>query len=358
MTARRILVLGAGAQGRVIAVDLARSLDVAITVADLRPAALPELPNLSGIEADLSDASALARRMAEFDLVVGALPSRLGFGAMRAAIDARRPMVDVSFSAEDPLSLDADARRAGVTIAPDCGLAPGLSHLLAGRMAVTDGPPLELEMMVGGMAQDPAAPYGYVVTWSLEDLLEEYLRPARIRRAGEECTEPPLSDLRPVEVPGVGTLESFLSDGLRTALATMPGIPDMAERTLRWPGHVEAIRPLVAQGRLVEELRARCTREPAKDLVVLVVRARWRDHAVEATLVDRWDEQTGLTAMARTTALTTSVVAQLAAAGGLAGAGVRPLELVAADPGAFPFITDALAARGVGPVRVTRSGTR
>src|SRR5438034_6371455 len=130
----KILVLGGGAQGRVIAADLARSLpDASIHVADVREPALPTLPNLEWIEADCSDSGAVVRRMRDHDLAVGALPSRLGYQTMRAAIEARRNLVDVSFSAEDPLTLDADARRAGVTIVPDCGLAPGLSNLVAGR---------------------------------------------------------------------------------------------------------------------------------------------------------------------------------------------------------------------------------
>ena len=112
---------------------------------------------------------------------MGALPSRLGFGAMQAAIEARRPLVDVSFTSEDPLALDGDARRAGVAIFPDCGLAPGLTHLCAAHATMV-GTPDEITMYVGGVAQDRTRPYGYVVTWSIEDLLEEYVRPARVVR--------------------------------------------------------------------------------------------------------------------------------------------------------------------------------
>src|SRR5262245_40921945 len=126
----KLLVLGGGAQGRVIAADLARALDRAeITVADVRQPSLPALANLRWVEADLSSAAAIAPRMRDYDLIVGALPSRFGYGAMQAAIEAKRDLVDVSFSAENPLELDAEARRAGVAILPDCGLAPGLSHL-------------------------------------------------------------------------------------------------------------------------------------------------------------------------------------------------------------------------------------
>ncbi len=342
-----ILVLGGGQQGRVIAVDLARSLAHArVDVADVRAPALPPLANLRWVEADLSDAGALARRLHGYDMAVGALPSRFGYGALQAAVEARRPIVDVSFCAEDPLSLDADARRAGVAVLPDCGLAPGLTHLCAGR-AARDGTPDAITMYVGGFAQDRTLPYGYCNTWSLDDLLEEYVRPARIRRDGAEVELPAFADLDLVDVPGVGQLETFLSDGLRTILQTFPGVRDMAERTMRWPGHVEAVKPLVAAGNFVEEFRARCAVNPPLDLVAMMTVVRRGATTQRATLVDRYDPATGMTAMARTTALTTSAVAQWVAQGGGGAPGVRPLELVGGDEAAYGAITGALARHGV-----------
>lgn len=353
----KILVLGGGAQGRVIADDLARSLPaVGVQVFDLKRPALAPLPNLSWIEGDASDPEAIARRLREHDLGVGALPSRFGYGAMRAAIAAGRPLVDVSFTAEDPLALDAEARAAGVTIAPDCGLAPGLSNLLVGEALREHGTPRAVTIMVGGVAEDPARPYGYVVTWSLDDLMEEYTRPARIVREGRETEVPVFSGLERVTVEGVGEMETFYSDGLRTLIHTVPGAHEMGEMTLRWPGHVAAIRPLLAAGALREELRERCTLDPPRDLVAMVVRVEHDRRWSEVTLVDRYDPSTGLTAMSRTTAFTTSVVAQLAASGGLGAPGVRPLERIAADDErASRFVLEAMAARGVRFTR--RDGT-
>ena len=343
----KILVLGGGQQGRVVAGDLATALPAAsMTVADVRDPGL-RAANLKWLEADLSDPTVLARTIHAHDLAVGALPSRIGFAAMRAAIEARRPMVDVSFSAEDPLELDDAARAAGIPIVPDCGLAPGLSHLLAGRFASRHGIPRRLVIRVGGVAEDPARPYGYVVTWSLPDLVEEYTRPARILRGGALATAPALAEIERVTIAGAGEMESFLSDGLRTLLFTMPGVRDMEERTLRWPGHVDAIRPLLASGRLEAEFRERCVADPPRDLVVMSVEAEWEGVRREATLTDRFDAVTGLTAMARTTALTTATVARLAATGGLTVPGVQPLERVASDERACRFIAGALTERGV-----------
>lgn len=344
----KILVLGGGQQGRVIATDLAYKLpNMLVEVADVREPELAGRSNLRWVQADLADVSALARRMREYDLVVGALPSKLGFGAMQAAIEARRNLVDVSFSVEDPMSLDDDAKRAGVAIFPDCGLAPGLSHLCAGHAAAEGGVPDEITIYVGGVAQDRARPYGYVVTWSLDDLLEEYTRPARVVRDGKPATLPVFDDLDRVQVPGVGEMESFLSDGLRTLIATMPRVKTMSERTLRWPGHADAVRPLVAAGRLLDEFRTQCIEHPPVDLVVMMAVVKRGPRIRRAVLIDRYDPVTGLTAMARTTALTTSAVTQWVAGGGNTTPGVRPLELVGPDVRAYAAIGGVLGRHGV-----------
>ncbi len=345
---KSLLVLGGGQQGRVIATDLATRLPgTRVTVADLRDPGLAGPANLVWQQADCSAGETLTRLMSAHDLVVGALPSRYGFAAMQAAIAARRNLVDVSFCAEDALSLGAAARAAGVTIVPDAGLAPGISNLLAGEACARRGTPQEIVIMVGGVAQDPSQPYGYCVTWSLDDLTEEYVRPARIVQGGQKVAVPVFSGMEDVEVEGVGRLVAFYSDGLRSLMDTLPGVPEMGEKTLRWPGHVEAVQPLLAAGRLAEELRARCTLVPPEDLVVLLVRVRWADGAEETRLVDRHDPASGLTAMARTTAFTTAVTAHMLASGIVPPPGVQPLELVAAVPSAYRFVIDGLAAHGV-----------
>jgi saccharopine dehydrogenase-like NADP-dependent oxidoreductase len=343
-----ILVLGGGAQGRVIATDVATRLpQVRVTVADVRDPRLPALVNLAWREADCSSFEAVVRLMREHDLAVGALPSRYGFAAMKATIEAKRNLVDVSFCGEDALDLDGEARAAGVAIIPDAGLAPGISNLVAGEAYARRGAPQELVIMVGGVAQDRSKPYGYCVTWSLEDLTEEYVRPARIVQGGRKVAVPVFSGLERVRVEGVGELEAFYSDGLRSLMDTLPGVPEMGEKTLRWPGHAEAVKPLVAAGRLVEELRACCTLDPPEDLVVLIVRLRWADGGEEITLVDRYDPAARLTAMARTTAFTTAVTAQLVAGGIVPPPGVQPLERVARDPRAYRAMIEGLAAHGV-----------
>jgi saccharopine dehydrogenase-like NADP-dependent oxidoreductase len=185
------------------------------------------------------------------------------------------------------------------------------------------------------------------VTWSLDDLVEEYTRPARILQKGAVATVPVFSGYERLTVDGVGELEAFYSDGLRTLLHTVPGVPEMGEKTLRWPGHMAAIQPLVADGTMVATLRERCTLDPPEDLVVLLIRFRRGSKWERVTMVDRYDPATRMTAMSRTTALTTSVCAQLVAAGLTPPAGVQPLEKVGADARSFAFIRERMTTRGV-----------
>jgi lysine 6-dehydrogenase len=332
----KILVLGGGRQGSVIAADLARSFDV--TIVDSRRV---RVSSARSIVRDLGG-RALDRLIAGFDLVVGALPSRYGFAAAQAVMEARRPMVDVSFFAEDPFRLDRAARRAGVAFIPDAGLSPGLSNLILGHIA---GPtPRRVEIRVGGIAA--RREQDYVVTWSLDDLIEEYTRPARIKKGGRVTVVPALSGVDTVHVPGVGTLEAFFSDGLRTLLRTVPA-RDMFEKTLRWPGHAARMQALADLGffqrpeLVLPVFEKAWVRPNPNDLVVLDVVADGR----RATLVEK--RRGGLTAMTRTTALTCAAVAELAARGGIRGTGVLPLERLGADAATYAALRRALGRRGV-----------
>jgi saccharopine dehydrogenase-like NADP-dependent oxidoreductase len=335
----RIIILGGGRQGRIIANDLTGDHDVTVT-----DVATVNLPGVRSIQRDLSRPLELVGTLHEYDVVVGALPGRLGFAAAQAAVKAKRHYVDLSYYIEDAAQLHGAALAAGVAIVPDCGLAPGLSNLIAGRALATRRPK-EINIQVGGFAADPKKPYGYVITWSPEDLLDEYLRPARIIRDGKVVEVPALSGLEIVKIPGVGDVEAFFTDGLRTLLSEanppvgVPRIKNMTEKTMRWPGHVEAVKPLIATGTLVKELTEKC-REGA-DLVVFRVQV---DGDV-VTMVNR--ARDGMSAMARTTALTCAAFARWVAAGKMQFTGVVPPEKLATDQAAYQFILDTLRVRGI-----------
>ncbi len=331
----KIGVLGGGLQGRVIAGDLADDFNV--TVADLRDARVPGVKN---VRMDLSDRDALLSFMKEQALVVGALPARLGFRAAQAAVRAKKNYIDIAFYEEDPAPLDEAAREAGIAIVPDCGLAPGISNLVVGH-ELAEGTPDEIHIKVGGFAENPAEPYGYAVTWSVDDLLDEYTRPARILSGGREVSLPALSGRKRFEVEGVGEIEEFFTDGLRTLLSC--GVPEMTEKTLRWPGHVDEVKPLIEKGTLVEELRTKCAGK--RDIVVFRVDVVRGGQTTRYGFVQR--ASGGLSAMARTTALTCASFTRWAATNGIGRAGVVPLEKIGRDRAAFDAIVRLLREKGI-----------
>ncbi|UCH70278.1 MAG: saccharopine dehydrogenase family protein, partial [Candidatus Bathyarchaeota archaeon] len=302
----------------------------------------------AGFQLDANDYHGLVDTMKEFDLVIGTLPGDVGYRSVKAAVEAGVDMVDVSYMPENPLTLNEDAIKANVTIVPDCGVAPGLSNMLVGR-AVSKLDQIEnIHIMVGGLPEEPVPPLGYIITWSIEGLIDEYTRMAKIVENGKVVEVDALTGLEEVEFPDVGKLEGFYTDGLRTLLHTIKGVRNMCEKTLRYPGHVEKIMLLktlgffddhpieVENARLpprkitIKLLEEKLQRPKIKDILAMKVevsgtvggsRKRYVYH-----LLDRYDQKSGVTAMARTTAYPASILAQLIAQKAIEEKGVIPLE--------------------------------
>src|SRR5487761_804719 len=226
-----ICVLGAGMVGGVIAQDLARQHDV--TSVDVSDTVLARLAK-QGINTrrlDIGDAQALAACVQPFALVVCAVPGFMGYRTLKTLLEAGKQVADISFFPEDALELDALAKLRGVTALVDMGVAPGMDNLILGhhdaQMQVS-----RFECLVGGLPQHPKPPFSPI------DVIEKYTRPARLQRGGRVLTLPALTEREMLEFEGVGTLEAFNTDGLRSLLKTMAHIPEMVEKTLRYPGHV------------------------------------------------------------------------------------------------------------------------
>jgi lysine 6-dehydrogenase len=370
---KKIAVLGCGLVGAAIARDLSREADFEVLVADANAEALGRLKTQAGIrirEADLSSPSEIVAVVREADTVVGALPGRLGLPMLEAVLSAGKPIADISFSPEDPLALDALAREKGVTAVVDCGVSPGLSNFAVGRAAAALAAIDDVRILVGGLPVDRTRPFGYAILFSATDVIEEYTRPARVVEEGRVVTRPALSGVEAVEVPGIGTLEGFLTDGLRTLLATVPA-RSMVEKTLRYPGHADAMRALRESGffdsRPIEAGGASVSpravterllsgawklREGEEEFTYLRVSVAGRDASglVKTSvfeLLDRPGRGGAATSMARTTGFPCSVAAAMLARGQYRDPGVRPLELLAADPGASLLFLEGLRARGL-----------
>ena len=350
-----ILVLGYGNIGLVLAKDLAENMPSTEVViagrhrnkAEAAVAAI-DRKNVRGIRLDADKYLILVDVMKRFDLVIGALPGDIGYQSVKAAIEARVDMVDVSFMPENPLTLDGNAVKAGVTIVPDCGVAPGISNLLVGHAISKLDEVESIRVIVGGLPEEHVPPLGYVVTWSVANLLDEYSRKAKIVKNGKVAEVEALTGLEEVEFPGVGKLEAFYTDGLRTLLHTVKGVKNMWEKTLRYPGHAEKVKLLEALGffdgdpidvgsaRLpprevtVELLKKKLRRPEIRDILAMKVDvsgiAEGSKRRFSYHLLDRYDTENGITAMARTTAYPASIIGQLIASKAIEEKGVIPLE--------------------------------
>ncbi|MCB0074293.1 MAG: saccharopine dehydrogenase NADP-binding domain-containing protein, partial [Caldilineaceae bacterium] len=215
----QIAVLGAGLIGKTIAQDLAREAGFAVTSIDRDAAALAQLTAaapVQGITADLRALATFDQLLAGFDLVICAVPGFMGFETLRKIIAAGKPVVDISFFAEDPYALDELARTQNITAVVDCGVAPGLGNIIAGQMQARLDTMERYVCYVGGLPQVRTWPFAYKAVFSPRDVIEEYVRPARYVEHGVDVVRPALSDVELLDFPGVGTLEAFNTDGLRT----------------------------------------------------------------------------------------------------------------------------------------------
>ncbi|NJF24756.1 saccharopine dehydrogenase family protein [Thermococcus sp. Bubb.Bath] len=246
----KVLVLGAGNIGKAVAWDLRDDFEVHI--ADISREKLAEVSEFAvPLELDASNFEKLVNVMKGFDLIVGTLPGNMGYNAARAAIEAGVDMVDVSFMPQNPLELRDQAENAGVTVIFDAGFAPGLSHVLMGRIWGEIDTLEAGRIYVGGLPKVPKSPLYYRITWSPRDLIEEYVRPARVIRGGELTSMDPLGETQKVTI-GDFEFEAFPSDGLRSLLESVRA-ETLEEWTLRWPGHLERMRVLKELGFFKEE---------------------------------------------------------------------------------------------------------
>ena len=370
----KVIVLGSGKIGSIMAREFASSVDGAkITMADIdegrAKSAASAIPGADWVIIDTTDYKDLVGKIRGYDMVLGALPGDYGFMSIKAAIEAGANMVDISYTVEDPLELDAAAKEKGVTVVPDCGVAPGLSNILVGYAASRLDTVKTAHFMVGGIPEKPVPPLGYTITWSADGLVDEYVRDVSIIKGGKKVTVPALSGLEEIEFPGVGTLESFYTDGLRTLANSIEGVESMWEKTLRYPGHVEKVRLLrdlgffddkpvktlvgeVSPKYVTARLFERTLWMPeVGDLLAMRIEVSGKSGGKKKThvyrLVDYFNHDTGVSAMARTTGYTAAIVAAMMAKGKITEKGVLTPESLAKNPDFTKGVIAELGKRGV-----------
>ncbi len=366
----KIVVLGAGMVGSAMAIDLAANHEV--TSCDINAQLLEQLKskhNINTIQFDISDKAELTAVISNFDLVVCAVPGFMGFETLRAIIEAKKNVIDISFFPENSLELDELAKANGVTALVDIGVAPGMDNIILGRYNET----MELdffECLVGGLPKKRKWPFAYKAPFSPVDVIEEYTRPARYVENGHIVTKPALSDPELLEFDKVGTLESFNTDGLRSIIYTMPHIPNMKEKTLRYPGHIQLIQALKASGFFSEEkINVGDATIAPLDFTSKVLIDEWKLHPEEEEftvmrvtvkgkengvykeivyhLYDEFDAATKTSSMARTTGYTCTAAANMFLEGLFTEKGVFPPELVGKYPQCFDYFINYLGERNI-----------
>ena len=284
-------VIGLGNIGLRTAWLLSRKGHVVVGV-DSRMDAVRAAENI-GIEAKLLDAlslDALRTVASRIDAAALALPSSMAYKALLNLASLGVDSVDVSFIRDGLEELESEASTTNTRIIVNAGFAPGLSNILIARgISVVDG--RRARVYAGGISEDPRSPLGLSATWNTEDLIEEYIRPARLVRGGKIVEVDPLDGpVERIKVSGVGELECFYTDGLGSLLRTFGHLEELAECTLRWPGHITIMRGLKSLSMLSRnpvEVSG-CPVYPASFLAEILKRvsAKSRDIAVLKVVVE------------------------------------------------------------------------
>jgi len=368
---KKIIVLGCGMVGRAMAIDLAKKHDVTIT--DISSDALilikSKNPKIKTLVLDVRKSDELKNAIAPFDVVLSAVPGFLGYKTLETIIRAKKNAIDISFFPENSLDLNALAKEHNVTAIVDCGVAPGMDNIILGyhnaKMKLTD-----FECLVGGLPKIKKWPFCYKAPFSPIDVIEEYTRPARYVENGHIVIKPAMSDTEYVQIENVGTLESFNSDGLRSIIFTMPHIPNMKEKTLRYPGHIEYVQVLKESGFFdTKPISVNGTEVSPLEFSSKILFKEWKLGATEAEftvmtvsvtgtengvkkkityyLYDEYDAQTETSSMARTTGYTATAAVNLFLEGLFNEKGVFPPELVGKHEVCFNYFLNHLKERNV-----------
>jgi len=366
----KVIVLGAGLVGKPMAIDLAKDFEV--TVADISPHRLgniPDLPNLMKEEADLSDRNTLIKLIGDNDIVLNALPGDIGFNALKTVIEQGKNIIDIAFFPEEPAELESLAKEKNVTAIMDCGVAPGMSNILIGYINEKLDSIDNAIIYVGGLPKIRQWPWEYKAVFSPADVIEEYTRPARYVENCQLVIREALSDPHYLEFDGVGTLEAFNSDGLRSLIYTI-NAPNMKEKTLRFPGHIEKIAvlrasgffskdPIEFNGHIIRPLDFTSKllfpnwelKQGEEDITIMRVEVAGHKNGKKISyrydLHDSYDASTQTHSMARTTGYTATMAVRMLAKGLFRETGLIYPEIIGKHTHCVSFILDGLKERGV-----------
>jgi len=367
----KIGVLGCGRVGKLIAFEL-NQLGFDVTVADNSAENLatlgPTFDRHKTITINANDREKLLEFIKDKAFIVNALPGFLGFRVLEQLVQAGKRVIDISFFPEDPLELHHHAVKSGAQVIYDAGVAPGLSNLFVADCQFLLDEVRDVRIYVGGLPVERSLPWQYKAFFSPIDVLEEYTRPARIIRGGEIVTLAPLTETERLNFSGLGDLEAFMTDGLRSLLHTVR-CDEMFEKTLRYPGHRDLIANLEEIGLFsTQEIQINQAKFRPIDFSAALFTQSWSagpteddltvmriqvlgvkdgvDRSCHFELSDRGVSRYDFTSMARTTGYTAiSLLTELRK--GERVAGVFAPEQFLRDRAQFSTIVDQLTDRGI-----------
>lgn len=364
----KILVLGAGRMGHGAAYDLAHNSPSveSITVADFDLTTAEGIATRVGTSkittrcADASNYREMVDLFRGHDSVISCVNYWYNVELSKAAIETGTNFCDLggnNYIVDDQLALDDQAKTAGISIIPDCGLAPGMVSVLAMHGARRFDEIEEIHIRVGGLPQDPVPPLDYQLVFSVEGLINEYIEVARVIRDGQIETVESMTEIESLSFEGFPPLEAFQTSGGTSTLpeSFLGKIRELDYKTIRYAGHCEKFKAMIDLGlcssdaisvdgadvkprRVFGELLQKHLPADGPDYVLVrldfVGKSNGESKSLRYDIVDKLDEQTGLSAMMRTTAFPASIIAQMMASGDVLVKGATPQEK-AIDPEKF-----------------------
>lgn len=378
---KKIIILGAGMMGHVMASELCKEPDYDVAIADFSTENLEAVKasaNVKTIQVDFSVKGQAANLVKDYDLVVGALPKFLASDTCMEILETGVDMVEVSGldyankSEADRKMMEDAAAKSGATVCLGIGLAPGMINVLTGHAVKNMDEALNAKLLVGGLPVIREQPYEYKLVFSLIGTLGQFVFPVKTVKNHQIEIQPACSELEQINMDGLGTLEAFTTNGLTSLMHTYKDkVKDMKEMTLRYPGHVEKIKLLRDSGLLsYDYIDYKGGRFRPVDFTSDMLLPLWKMQEGERDLtpcicdisgvkdgrginfnyqlVDYFDDETGYTSMARTTCFPALIMAKIITEGRFRySGGLCHPEYIGENDQVFTELMSELAKRNV-----------
>jgi len=352
-----IFQIGSGMVGSAMALDLAKSHNLYLS--DTNIESLQKIQSQDSSitiqQLDVTDKAKLQEWIKPADIVLLAVPGFLGYDTLKTIIEVGKNVVDISFSPENVLNLNNLAKENDTIAIVDAGVAPGIPNYLLGYWN-TKIDIRSFNYCVGGLPKNPVPPFYYKAPFSPIDVIEEYTRPARMIINGKLVTKPALSEIETITFEEVGELEAFNTDGLRSILSTMNHIPNMKEKTLRYPKHADLMKDYKEKGlfnaenihntseKLFKEWQLK---ENEEEFTIMDVIIESKENKIQYHLYDEFDIDSKTTSMARTTGYTATATINLILEKLWNNTGVFPPETIGEKEQCLDYILSYLNNRNI-----------